>query len=67
MMRDDALNSHIDPLIPKNNVTQHIPISHFCDMDKSESKEILADETLLQVYSTDEGKSENVIVNERST
>ena len=67
MMRADALNSHIDPVRTETTGTQHIPISHVCDSDKSESKEILADETLLKVCYTDESESENITANESST
>ena len=47
--------------------TQQIPISQVCVSDESESKEILANKNLLQVCSTDKGKSEIVIVDEIST
>ena len=40
---------------------------HVCDSDEIESKEIFADKNLSQVYSTDNGKSEIVIVDENST
>ena len=57
MMRADYFNFYVDPIRTEINVTQQIPISHVCDSDKSESKEILADENLSQVCSTDESKS----------
>ena len=49
------------------NSTQQIPISHVCSADESESKEFLTEKTLSQVYSTDEGKLESIIVDESST
>ena len=67
MMRDDTLNFHVDPVRTEITGTQQIPISHVFDSDKSKSKEVLADKHLSQVYSTDEGESENVIFNENST
>ena len=47
--------------------TQQIPILHIFDLDKSESKENIADKNLSQVCSTDEDKSESVIADESST
>ena len=44
--------------------TQQIPISHIFSSDKIKSKHIIANEKLLQVCYTDEGKPEIVIVNE---
>ena len=64
MMRDDALNLHGDPVRTKNTDMRQIPILHVFDSDESESKEILAGKNLLQVSSTDKGKSEIIIVNE---
>ena len=49
------------------NSTQQIPISHVCSADESKSKEFLTEKTLSQVYSTDEGKLESIIVDESST
>ena len=66
-MRANALNSHIDPVKTEMTGTQQIPISQICSIDKIESKDILADEILSQVYSTDEGKSESVIFDESTT
>ena len=43
---------------------KHIPILPIVSMDKSESKELLADKDLSQICSTDEGKPESVIVDE---
>ena len=67
MMKADAFNLYIDPVRTEMTDTQHIPISHVCDLYKSESKYILTDEKLLQVRSTDEEESESVIVDESST
>ena len=67
MMRDDALNSYIDPVVTEMTGMQHIPISHVWSMDKSESKEFIAEKILSQVCSTDKGESESVIINESST
>ena len=47
--------------------TQQILIFHICDLDESKSKQIIADNILSQVYSTDESKSESVIVHESFT
>ena len=41
-------------------------MSHVCDSDERESKEILADEHLSQVCSMDEGEPESIIVDESS-
>ena len=46
---------------------QQIPILHVFSLDEIESKEIIADKNLLQVYSTNEIKPESIIVNESST
>ena len=43
MMRADAHNFHVDPVKTEMTNTQHISISHVCDLDKSESKEILVE------------------------
>ena len=42
MMRDDALNSHVDPVRTEMTSMQQILISHVCDSYKSESKGIIA-------------------------
>ena len=47
--------------------TQQVPISHVCDLDENKSEDIPAEKNLLQVCSTDVGKSESVIVDESST
>ena len=36
MMRDDALNFHVDPVRMEMTGTQQIPIFHVCDSDKIE-------------------------------
>ena len=61
MMRDDALNSEIDPLRTEMTGMKHIPISHVYSTDDRESKNFLADKNLSQVCYTEKGKSENVI------
>ena len=43
---------------------KQIPILPIVSIDKSESKELLADKDLSQICSTDEGKPESVIVDE---
>ena len=67
MMRGDAFNSHVDTLRTEMTGKQQIPISHIFDLDRSELKEILADETLSKLCSTDESESEIIIINESST
>ena len=57
MMRDDAFNFHVEPLRAEITYMQHILISHVCDSNKTESKENLAGENLLQVCSTDKSDS----------
>ena len=64
MMRSDALNSHVYPVITEMTGTKQIPISHVCYTDKSESEEFLVDKTLLHVCSTGEDKSKSIIVDE---
>ena len=64
MTRDDAFNSHVDPVRTEMTGTQQIMILHVCDSDESESKEILTDENLSQVCSEDKSESEIVTVNE---
>ena len=66
-MRADAFNLDIDPVRTKMIGTQQIMISHDCDLEKSESKGILADENLLQVCSADKSKSKSVNADESST
>ena len=64
MMRDDALNLHVDPVRTEITGTQQIPILQVCSSGKSESKRILADENVSQACSTDESEQESVIVDE---
>ena len=56
MMIADALNLNSDPIIMEMTDTQQITISHVFDSYYSESKDILADEKLSQVCSTDKGE-----------
>ena len=66
-MRDDSLNSDVNPVRTEMTCTQHIPISHVCDLDEIKSKDILAEKNLLQVCYTNKGKLERVITDESST
>ena len=66
-MRYYAFNLHFDPVRTEMTDTQQIPISHVCDLHKSKSKDIIADENLSQVCYTERNKSEIIIVNESST
>ena len=54
MMRADALNSHVYPVIKKMPGTKQIMTSHVYSTEKSKLKEFPVDETLLQIFSTDE-------------
>ena len=56
IMRADDLNSHVYPVRTEMTGTKQILISYICSTDESESEDFLVDETLLQVYSTDEDK-----------
>ena len=67
MMRADTLNSNIYPVRTEITVAQQILISHIFSADNRESEEFIGYKTLLQVYSTDEEESENIIVDESST
>ena len=67
MMIVDALKLDIDPIKTEMNGTKQILISHVFFTDERESKQLLAEKTLLQVCSTDEAKSESVIVDESYT
>ena len=67
MMRDNALNSHIYPVITEMTGTKQIPTSHICSTDESKLKEFLVEETLSQICSTDEEKSKGIIVEKCST
>ena len=59
MMRSDALNSHVYPVITKITDLS----SHVCSMNKDKSKGIILHKTLLQSCSTEEDKSKVIIVN----
>ena len=67
MVGSNALNLHVEYLRTETTGTKQIPISHIYDLDERKSKEILVDENLLQVCSTNEDESESVIVDESST
>ena len=56
MMRDNALNSHIYPVITEMTGTKQIPILHICSKDESKLKEFLVEETLSQICSTGKDK-----------
>ena len=45
MMRDDALNLDIDPVITEITGKQYIPISHVCSNNNRKSKEFLEGKT----------------------
>ena len=60
-MRSDDFKLNVDPVTTEMTGTQQILISHVFDLEKSESKEILADENLLQVFSMDEVNPESII------
>ena len=66
MLIADALNSHIYPVRTKMTATKQIPTLHICSMVKSELKEFLVDKKLSQIYSTDEDKSNGIIIDEYS-
>ena len=65
-MRADAFNLHVVPVRTEMTGTQNIPISHVCDLEERESKGIIADENLSQVFSIDKSESESFIVDESS-
>ena len=64
MIRSDAFNSNIDPVRTEMTDKKQIQISHVCNSHEKKSTRILAGKNLLQVSSTDKGKSEIIIVNE---
>ena len=66
-MISDAFNLHVYHVRTTMTGKQQIPILHVCDSKKSESKEIIVDENLSQIYSTEESRSESAIVDESST
>ena len=55
MMRSDAFNLHVYPVITEMTGTQQIPILQICSTDKSGSERIIVDESF-----TNESKSESV-------
>ena len=57
MMISDAFNLHVDPVRPEMTDTQQILISHICDSNVIKSKQIIVDEKLSQVCSTDKSES----------
>ena len=66
-MKENALNSNIDPVRTKMTGTKNIPILHVCSEDDIKSKEFLVDINLSEVCSIDEGKLEIIIVDVSST
>ena len=54
MMRDDDLNLHFYPVRTKITATKKNLISHVCSTDKRKLKDFLINETLSQIFSTDE-------------
>ena len=46
IVRADASNMHVYPVELEMTDMQHIPISHVCSLDKSESKDIITDKKL---------------------
>ena len=67
MMRADALNSHIYPVIMEMNGTKQILILHAYSKDERKLKEFLDDKQLSHISSTDNNKSKGIIVKECST
>ena len=67
MMRTDALNLNVYPVITEMSSKKHIPILFICSMEDSKSEEFLVDNTLSQVWSTDEGGSKIIIADETIT
>ena len=57
MMRDDALNSHVYPVITEMAGMKHVLITHVCSMDESKSEEFIVGRNLSQVCSTDKDES----------
>ena len=55
-MRSDALNLHVYPVRMEMTATKHIPASHVFSTDNSKLKDLLFDETLLQICFTDKYK-----------
>ena len=66
MMRDDALNSHVYPVITEVTATKQIPTLHVCSTEESKLKEFLVDENLLHICSTEEEEPKDIIFNKCS-
>ena len=66
MTRAHVLNLHVYPLRTEMTSTKQIPTSQVCSTDKSKLKELLVDETLLQIFSTNEDESKGTIVDKCS-
>ena len=64
MLRSDALNSHVYPIITYMTARKQIPILYVCCTEKIELKKFLVDETLSQICSTDEDESKGISVDE---
>ena len=54
MMKDDELNSDNYPVITETTATKQITTSLVSSTDESELKELLVDQNLSQICSTDE-------------
>ena len=54
MMGDDSSNSYFEPVRTEMTGTKQIPISRDFDSEDTKSKEILLDETISEMCSTDE-------------
>ena len=67
MMRADDFIFHVNSLRTKITGLQQITILRICSLEKSESKEIIADKNLSQVCLTKESESKRVIINESYT
>ena len=59
MIIDDALNSHVYPVITE--IT--FPSLRVCSTDKNKPKVIIVHETFSQTFSTDKDESKRIIVN----
>ena len=66
MMRADEFNYLVDPVRIYMSGTQQIMISHVFYSDERESKRILTEKNILQVFSTDNSESERFSVDESS-
>ena len=67
MMRADAINSYVYPVIMEMTGTKQIPRSHIVSTDQRKSEEFLVDKVLSQVYSTGEEESKSIIADESYT